>query len=200
MLPPNLTRNYYEVKRLIAEGDGRQLPHWYQLTSEQKRSEELNVELFRRAILRAEEEQDLVASFNAPAAQQQPAATESAAPATEPCDCPGCSLVPALAELIKQAKRLETILGWDADGSGNSTVYAFKPVSLTPEQRADLEKRAKEAIARWVAAGKPLTTPGWIPTSRVGLDGFEPSLLGLQRWGFLLRPAPQVSVRDTGQL
>jgi hypothetical protein len=49
MLPPNLTRNYYEVKRLIAEGEGRELPHWYQLTAEQQKAEDLDVELFRRA-------------------------------------------------------------------------------------------------------------------------------------------------------
>ncbi|MFH8419364.1 hypothetical protein [Streptomyces collinus] len=36
MLPPNLTRNYYEVKRLIAEGEDRAPPHWYQLTAKQQ--------------------------------------------------------------------------------------------------------------------------------------------------------------------
>ena len=195
MLPPNLTRNYYEVKRLIAEGEGRDLPHWYQLTGEQKGSEEREIELFRRAILRAEEEQDLVVSFNAPAA------AESAPLTADPCDCPGCSTVLAFAELIKQAKRLEATLGWDVDSSGQgAAVYAFEPASLTAEQRADLEKRAKEAIDRWVAAGKPLKASGWIPSSRLALDNLGPSRFDLMRWGFLKPLSPLAFVGDGGTL
>ncbi|MFD9395030.1 hypothetical protein ACFWBB_31160 [Streptomyces sp. NPDC060000] len=190
MLPPNLTRNYYEVKRLIAQGEGRELRHWYQLTAEQQRAEELDVELFRRAIFRAEEEQDLVASFNASTAEQpltaeQPAAAESAA---APCDCPGCSTLRALAELIKQAQRLEATLGWDLGSNADgAAVYGFKPVPLSAEERADLEKRAKEAIARWVAEGKPLKMTGLIPRSRFDLQGlrFLPS-----------PPSPRVFLRD----
>lgn len=196
MLPPNLTRNHYEVKRLIAEGEGRELPHWYQLTGEQKQAEELEVERFRRAILRAEEEQDLVANFNAPAAEEPTAAAESTTPAPEPCDCTGCSTHLALAELIKQAKRLETALGWDVDSRGNgATVYAFRP-SLTAEQLADLEKRTEEATAQWVAAGKPLKMTGLIPASRLALDGFGLSQFDLQRLGFFKAPTSQVFLRN----
>ncbi|MGW4087057.1 hypothetical protein ACWEGS_28895 [Streptomyces sp. NPDC004822] len=199
MLPPNLTRNHYEVRRLIAEGEGRELPHWYQLTAEQKLAEEREVELFRRAILRAEEEQDLVASFNAPAAQQVPAAesTEASAPAVD-CECPGCSTVRALAELIRQAQRLETTLGWDVNSIGQgAVVYAFKPVSLTPQERADLEKRTKEALAQWVAKGKPLKMTGLAPTPSPGLYGLGPTWSDLERWIFRTQAsAPRAFLRD----
>ncbi|MFM9629813.1 MULTISPECIES: hypothetical protein [Streptomyces] len=201
MLPPNLTRNHYEVKRFIAEADGRELPHWYQLTAEQKQAAERDVELFRRAIFRAEEEQDLVASFNAPAADPPPAAEtpQAAAESTavlENCGCPGCSTVRTLVDLIRQVKRLEAALGWDVDSNGNgAAVYGFKPVSLTAEQRADLEKRAKEAIAAWVAAGKPLKAPEWVPSSRLTLE-----YLDLKRWGLFKPPAPQAFLRDIGTL
>jgi crotonobetainyl-CoA:carnitine CoA-transferase CaiB-like acyl-CoA transferase len=190
MLPPNLTRNYYEVKRLIAEGEGRELPHWYQLTAEQQRAEDLDVELFRRAILRSEEEQDLVAKFNAPAAQEAPAA-EAAEPAAD-CGCPGCSTVRALAELMRQAKRLEVTLGWDGDRNGQgATVYAFKPMPLTAEEHADLRKRTAEAIAQWVAKN-PMTG---IRASRS--DGFTPSWPDLERWAMRRQASvPRVFLRD----
>ncbi|MFI7415309.1 hypothetical protein ACIBU0_42415 [Streptomyces sp. NPDC049627] len=200
MLPPNLTRNYYEVRRLIAEGEGRELPHWYQLTVEQKLAEEREVELFRRAILRAEEEQDLVANFNAPAAKDAPAAesTEAAAPAVD-CECPGCSTIRALDELVRQAQRLEVALGWDVNSKGQgAAVYAFKPVSLTPQERADLEKRAKEAIAEWVAKGKPLKMTGLVPAPRRGgLYGLGPTWSDLERWIFRAQAAaPRAFLRD----
>lgn len=98
MLPPNLTRNHYEVKRLVAEGEGRELPHWYQLTDEQKQAEELEVGLFRRAILRAEEEQDLVSNFSASLAEQPPAAPR---PSTRPAQ----RRPPATAAGVRSAPR-----------------------------------------------------------------------------------------------
>ncbi|MFJ4084938.1 hypothetical protein ACIP2Z_39095 [Streptomyces iakyrus] len=193
MLPPNLTRNYYEVKRLIAEGEGRALPHWYQLTAEQQKAEDLEVEMFRRAILRSEEEQDLVASFNAPAAKEPAAAesTEAAAPAAD-CDCPGCSTVRALAELIRQAKRLEATLGWDVNSNGEGvTVYGFRS-ALTDQERADLKKRAAESLAQW-AAKNPMT----------GIRALDPGLAGFGSWSDLERwimrsqaAAPRVFLRD----
>ncbi|MFH8419365.1 hypothetical protein [Streptomyces collinus] len=75
-------------------------------------------------------------------------------------------------------------------------MYLFKPVSLTPQERADLEKRAKEGLDRWVAAGKSLTTLDWIPASRVGLDGFGPTRIDLERWGFLKPPSAKAFLRD----
>ncbi|MFF8696191.1 hypothetical protein ACF08W_28670 [Streptomyces sp. NPDC015144] len=176
VLPPNLTRNYYEVKRLITEGEGRGLPHWYQLTAEQQKAEGLEVELFRRAILRSEEEQDLVARFNAPAAEQPTAAAETTTSETAPCKCPGCSTTHALSELLRQAERLEASLGWDiaSDGQG-AAVYAFKLVSLTEQEHADLQKRASEAIARWVADGRPVKLTGLAPSPRPGLYGLGSS-------------------------
>ncbi|MFD9190362.1 hypothetical protein ACFWCA_19290 [Streptomyces phaeochromogenes] len=153
LLPPNLTRNHYEVKRLIAEGEGRQLPHWYQLTGEQKRAEELEVELFRRAIFRAEEEQDLVSNFNAPAAES----------AAAPCDCPGCSTRRATTQLFgraqQDAKRAAS-LGWDVGSDGDGAhVYAFTfaaPTAKEAEEYAAREKQAREAVQAWLASGKPV--------------------------------------------
>ncbi|MEU9781464.1 hypothetical protein AB0H92_10905 [Streptomyces phaeochromogenes] len=154
MLPPNLTRNYYEVKRLIAEGEGKELPYWYQLTDEQKRAEELDVELLRRAICRAEEEQDLVANFNPPATEQPAAA------AAAPCGCYGCSNVRALAHFFARARQnaqRASGFGWDVGSNGDGvTVYAFRPGALTAEEFADLDKRAREAVDRWGAAGTPV--------------------------------------------
>ncbi|GAA5070732.1 hypothetical protein [Streptomyces similanensis] len=162
MLPPNLTRNYHEVQRLIAEGEGRELPHWYQLTAEQKLAQEREVELFRRAILRAEEEQDLVASFNAPAAPAPPTAesTEAAAPAADP-ECFICAVAHALNQRA----------GCDVGSSGQDVVYVFEHAFLTSQERADGVKRANEAIAQWLA-GNPMTG---IPAPGLGgLDGFSP--------------------------
>ncbi|MFE4580161.1 hypothetical protein [Streptomyces chartreusis] len=196
MLPPNLTRNYYEVKRLVAEADGKELPHWYQLTDEQKQAEELTVELFRRAILRAEEEQDLVASFNAPPARE-PQATDEPTAAPENCECPGCSTVRALTQLIRQAKQLEATLGWASDGSGQgTTVLAFKPPTFITAQQADLQTWTNEIVEQWVAAGKPIRMSGWIPAAGVSLDGFGPTRFDWKHWGFIKPLGPQPFLRD----
>ncbi|MFD5856091.1 hypothetical protein [Streptomyces chartreusis] len=196
MLPPNLTRNYYEAKRLVAESDGKELPHWYQLTDEQKQAEELAVELFRRAVLRAEEEQDLVASFNAPPAQE-PQATAEPSTAPENCECPGCSTVRALTQLIRQAKQLEATLGWDIDGSGQgATVLAFKPSTLTAAQRASLQKWTNEIVEQRMAAGRPIKMADWIPAPGMSLDGFGPTRFDWKRWGFIKPLGPQAFLRD----
>ncbi|MFE7941968.1 hypothetical protein ACFU46_32115 [Streptomyces griseoincarnatus] len=50
MLPPRLTRHLYETRRLLAEGEGRQMPPWYRLTPEQRADAEMDMEVFRRAI------------------------------------------------------------------------------------------------------------------------------------------------------
>jgi len=162
MLPPNLTRHLYETRRLIAESEGRDLPPWFRLTADERAAIERDMEVFRRAILRAEEEQDIVAAYNASTAEQPQPAGGSTAPTGRNCDCPGCSTIAALIELIRQAKRLEATLGWNADSrSKGSSVFAFTAPALSDDELARVKKAAREAIDRWVTAGKPLeeTTP-----------------------------------------
>ncbi|QOV40199.1 hypothetical protein IM697_18430 [Streptomyces ferrugineus] len=162
MLPPNLTRHLYETRRLIAESEGRDLQPWFRLTADERAAVERDMEVFRRAILRAEEEQDLVAAYNASTAEQPQNAAESTAPTVGSCGCPGCSTVAALLELIRQAERLDAALGWDADSGGKgSIVFVSTSPAAIAEELARVRKAAREAIDRWVAAGKPLdeTTP-----------------------------------------
>ena len=102
MLPPHLTRHLYETRRLLAADEGRPMPPWYRLTPEQRTDAEMDMEVFRRAILSAEEEQDLVTAYNASAG-----APQETAPPLENCSCPGCSTVAALLELLKCLRRLE---------------------------------------------------------------------------------------------
>ena len=201
MLPPNLTRHYYETLRAIAESDGLKTAPWYRLTAEQKTAVENDLEIFRRAILRAEDEQDLVASVNASAtaAETPEPAPEPVAPTLKDCGCPGCAAVAALLEFIKQAERLE-----DSLSKGNASAAGLKAGPLTAEQRADLEKATREAINDWVAKGRPLvdlTAAGsWIPMSRLDLDVLGPSPFDLMRWGFLKQPSPQAFLRGIGTL
>ena len=63
MLPPNLIGHYYEVRRTLAEGEGKETTPWYRLTAEEKAAVGMDVEILRRAILSAEEEQDLVDAY-----------------------------------------------------------------------------------------------------------------------------------------
>ncbi|MEU6462228.1 hypothetical protein [Streptomyces sp. NPDC046976] len=101
MLPPNLTRHYYETRRLIADNEGTETTPWFRLTAEQRASVERDVEVFRAAIKRAEEEQDLVAKFNSPPAAVVPATEETAA---EPCgSCLGCMLRATFTQLLREA-------------------------------------------------------------------------------------------------
>ncbi|MGP4046867.1 hypothetical protein [Streptomyces sp. 2A115] len=156
MLPPNLTRHLYETRRLIAESEGRELPPWFRLTADERAAVEGDMEVFGRAISRAEEEQDIVAAYNASAAEQPQPIGESTAPAAGRCGCPGCSTVTALIELIRQARRLEATLGWDTDSSGKeSSVFAFTSPALSAEDLTRVRKAAREAIGKWGAAGKP---------------------------------------------
>ncbi|MGY1502963.1 hypothetical protein ACW4TU_41415 [Streptomyces sp. QTS52] len=156
MLPPNLTRHLYETRRLIAESGGRELPPWFRLTADERAAIEGDMEVFRRAISRAEEEQDIITAYNASAAEQPQPTGESTAPTAGRCECPDCSTVAALIELIRQARRIEATLGWDTDSSGKgSSVFAFTSPALSAEDLARARKAAREAIDKWVAAGKP---------------------------------------------
>ncbi|MFE7072598.1 hypothetical protein ACFU96_21205 [Streptomyces sp. NPDC057620] len=155
MLPPNLTRNHYEVRRLVAEGEGRELPNWYQLTGEQKQAEELHVELFRRAIFRAEEEQNLVSNFNSPAAERPPTVTSPEVAAAR-CRCPRCSTLRFLTGVITQARQLEATIGWDIDAIGKGAIVFTRasPALMSAEELARLEEAARESVDRWTGVGK----------------------------------------------
>ncbi|MFJ2225600.1 hypothetical protein ACIOFY_36860 [Streptomyces anulatus] len=95
MLPPNLTRHYWEARRAylstVGQADGFPMTPWFQLTPTERLVAEKEVELLRQAIRTAEEEQDLVAALtprtaapadSAPAAEgpaeEQPSASEPA--------------------------------------------------------------------------------------------------------------------------
>lgn len=95
MLPPNLTRHYWEARRTylstMGQSTGFPTTPWFQLTQTERLVAEKEVELLRQAIRTAEEEQDLVAALtprsaapadSAPAAEtpaeEQPSASEPA--------------------------------------------------------------------------------------------------------------------------
>ncbi|QFG13348.1 hypothetical protein SEA_GILGAMESH_156 [Streptomyces phage Gilgamesh] len=100
MLPPNLTRHLYETRRLLAADSGYELAPWFALTTEQRAVAEKDMEVFRLAIDRAEEEQALLDSVAA--------STDTAPPLTSPaaadCPCPGCVIDAALALLLTLAQ------------------------------------------------------------------------------------------------
>ncbi|MER6616330.1 hypothetical protein [Streptomyces xantholiticus] len=161
MLPPNLTRHFYETRRLIAEEEGKTLAPWFRLSADQRAAVEMDVEVFRRSILRAEEEQDLVTSASA-AATAEPAPAAGDSTTAEDCACPGCSVVAALLELLKRARRLEESMRPPVK-TPNSFLFTIGEITTqapgarpTPEETARVRKLAQDAIDAWVAAGKPL--------------------------------------------
>ncbi len=160
MLPPHLTRHLYETRRLIAEGEGRQMPPWYRLTPEQRADAEMDMEVFRRAILSAEEEQDLVTAYNSSTSEPQ-----ETAPPLENCSCPGCSTVAALLELLKCLRRLED--SPRAQVAANVFPFNLSEVTATgpgrtpsAEDIASVRTRVQKGLEEWVAAGKPLKEVG----------------------------------------
>lgn len=112
-LPPGLARHYYETQRLIAQGEGKELPPWYRLTVEQRLAVEQDLEIFRQAILRAEEEQALIASCNTSTAQppqttkQPTSAAAGDSTSAENCRCSGCTVVaakPSRSEVLRASR------------------------------------------------------------------------------------------------
>ncbi|MDI3101947.1 hypothetical protein QJ054_33475 [Streptomyces sp. AN-3] len=178
MLPPNLTRNLYETRRLLAADEGKELPPWFALTKEQRHDAEMDMDVFRRAIIRAEEEQDLVASATA--------ATDTSTPFTDPaaadCPCPGCILEAAILDLLKWAQRREQASRTDAD-SPNTFPFNVSEVTesgpgrpRTSEEADRAREAAKKSLAQWVAAGKPL------------VESLRSSVPGDVVWTFDLNP------------
>jgi hypothetical protein len=208
MLPPNLTRHFYETRRRFLESAGQESTPWFQLSTADRVVIESEMELFRQAIRAAEEEQDLLASLNA--ATTEPVAETAAAgdSLTEDCDCPGCSAVAALLELLARTRKgFEAALPQEAAAApGTFRIIPLTVRPLSDAERARLQKAAEDAIAQWVAAGKPIKVyndqaPGsWIPRSRLDLDVLGPSRFDLMRWGFWKQPSPQAFLRDVGKL
>ncbi|MEU9355055.1 hypothetical protein AB0D65_29675 [Streptomyces griseoloalbus] len=180
MLPPNLTRNLYETRRLLAADEGRELPPWFALTEEQRRVAEMDVDVFRRAILRAEEEQDLVASVTALPDTAPPLADTAA----ENCPCPGCVFEAALLGLLKWAQQRNEGPQAPVD-SPNAFPFNFSEVTqtgpgkpATPKEIARAREAAKKSLAQWVAAGKPLVQSfrSTVPGEVVWTFGLSPNL------------------------
>ncbi|MFF7169713.1 hypothetical protein [Streptomyces pseudovenezuelae] len=108
MLPPNLTRHFYETRRtFLKEATGQESTPWFQLSALERSVTESEMEIFRQAIRAAEEEQDLLTSLDKTAEASRAATVGTAAAeddrsALENCGCPGCSAVAALLALLEQ--------------------------------------------------------------------------------------------------
>jgi hypothetical protein len=153
MLPPNLTRHYYETQRQAAAGAGQETIPWFRLTAEQRAAVEEDVEAFRRAIRQAEEEQDLIAQYNAPPASDIPAAEDS--PRPEPCGCMGCTLRAAFTELLKEAYKPLGLTVSEPSGPLEPFSVNVVPldtrrwgVPLTREEEARLAAATDEAFGK----------------------------------------------------
>lgn len=184
MLPPNLTRHYWEAYRTRMAAAGVETEQWFQLDLTMRAVLESEVEMLREAIRSAEEEQDLIAAVTTPAPAENgtPASEQSAAADSTPenCPCPGCSAVAAYLRLTGvPAERLEESLGWQVLESGQgSSVIAFRAVpledsALSPEERARIRKAAEKAINQWVADGRPLevlSRDSELPQWTLGMD------------------------------
>ncbi|MFF7838825.1 hypothetical protein ACFZC6_08415 [Streptomyces ossamyceticus] len=111
MLPPNLTRHFYEARRaFLKTATGQESTPWFQLTPAERAVVEAEMGIFRQAIRAAEEEQDLLISLNKTAEASRPTAEDTAAAADDggDCSCPGCSAVATLLVLLDHmGKRLE---------------------------------------------------------------------------------------------
>ncbi|WP_399553997.1 hypothetical protein [Streptomyces anulatus] len=87
MLPPNLTRHYWEARRAylgaMGQSDGFPITPWFQLTPTERLVVEKEVELLRQAIRTAEEEQDLVAALTPSVAAPASGAPTAETPAEE---------------------------------------------------------------------------------------------------------------------
>ncbi|MCG8971805.1 hypothetical protein [Streptomyces sp. CL12-4] len=146
MLPPNMTRHLYETQRLLAADEGRELPPWFALTPQQRNAAEMDMEAFRRAIIRAEEEQDLVASVNAP-----PEAPSLVGAAAEGCPCPRCVFEAALLKLLERALRREEPRQ-EATGTPNAFPFNVAEVTETSSGRTPSDEdrlQAREDIIQW---------------------------------------------------
>ncbi|MFF4543669.1 hypothetical protein ACFY1J_05390 [Streptomyces sp. NPDC001406] len=133
MLPPNLTRHFYETRRAFLRSAGQESTPWFQLSPMERTVVESEMEIFRQAIRSAEEEQDLIASLDATraAAATDKSAAEEPEPAApvdegtrEDC-CLECAAVAAFLALIRG-------LGGKLDGTAPDVLVTFdgRPISV----------------------------------------------------------------------
>lgn len=135
MLPPNLTRHFYETRRtFIKTATDHESTPWFQLTPAERAVVEAEMEIFRQAIRAAEEEQDLLISLNKTAEASRPTA-EDTAPAADDggnCPCPGCSAVATLLALLEHmGKRLEA--STPNSERGNLAALRTIPLATRPQ-------------------------------------------------------------------
>lgn len=132
MLPPNLTRHFYETRRAFLRSAGQESTPWFQLSPMDRAVVESEMEIFRQAIRSAEEEQDLIASLDATRAaaatdesaeepEQDASADETA---REDC-CLECAAVAAVLTLIGE-------LGGNLDSTapGIPVTFDTRPISV----------------------------------------------------------------------
>ncbi|MDV6291340.1 hypothetical protein R2F25_38665 [Streptomyces sp. UP1A-1] len=120
---------------------------WYQLTAAQKASIDADVTVFREAIRRAEDEQDIVTAYNA--ADTAPVQAAEPEPAAAPCDCPSCTFDAAFLKILEWgARRYEELQR--TLGIPNSVPFAIGglvevPVSWRPDTGKDASRTGKTA-------------------------------------------------------
>ncbi|MET9776206.1 hypothetical protein ABZ023_18430 [Streptomyces sp. NPDC006367] len=161
MLPPNLTRHFYETRRALLQSVGQEATPWFLLPPQERSVVESEMEIFRQAIRRAEEEQDLLASLDTTRAAaaagervteyaeakqgptEQPAVPEAAEPTETPaaaerlvqdCGCPDCALFSLISQLVEKFQELEAS---SKDRSSNGTAgTVFQPILPAGQERA----------------------------------------------------------------
>ncbi len=136
MLPPNLTRHFYETRRtFLKEATGQESTPWFQLSALERSVTESEMEIFRQAIRAAEEEKDLLTSLDKTAEASRAATVGTAAAeddrsALENCGCPGCSAVAALLALLEQMGKT-----LDASSPNSTDLPEFLSIPLTLDSR-----------------------------------------------------------------
>ncbi|WFB83765.1 MULTISPECIES: hypothetical protein [Streptomyces] len=168
-LPRNLTRHFYETRRAFLQSAGQESTPWFRLSPLERSVVESEMEIFRQAIRRAEEEQDMLASLDATtsAATDEPAPAEKptdTAAAAEDCPCPGCSAVAALLALLKQmgTRRVQGNarnffpISVAAEATVTGPGPRSGPVSISDEDLARAQESIKADLERWAAEGKPV--------------------------------------------
>ncbi|MFI6142406.1 hypothetical protein ACIBCC_29970 [Streptomyces griseus] len=162
MLPPNLTRHYWETRRngegAIRTGGLPNVP-WFQLSLDQRAALEAQMDIFREAIRAAEREQDLVAGFNA-----RTAAPEDSASAEEPSSVP----MPARSYPVAGEVRMYV-------STGRTAPIRYEVVMGPLPDRATLDEAplqedcvclgcsAVAAFLKLTTAGAESVVPAWRP-------------------------------------
>ncbi|MFC9534413.1 hypothetical protein ACFT38_28290 [Streptomyces sp. NPDC056975] len=161
MLPPNLTRHFYETRRTFLQSVGQQFTPWFQLSPLERQVVEGEMEICRQAIRQAEEEQDMLTSLDATrtATEKAQAPSETAQASTDevdPCDCPGCSAVAAVLAFFEKATQPRTeeepFLG--PLGDDMRPARTTVPGSLSDEELDRMWERLKATVDQWAAAAE----------------------------------------------